>query len=172
MASIIVVFLTVGFLAALAVVALNYTPWWLPHAETAQRLTQAGLATLEQAYELKSTAAGAAPAPLALADGGLSSLFSAYYGFTPKPAAGMAWSYGHQSAAGQFQGADYICLSGTGVGFGEAEGVLRVANTLGTGQAIISTTCGATNPSFAGSATAYPAKVALTYYVQWVPGVQ
>lgn len=171
MFSLILVFLTIAFLAALAVVAINYTPWWIERAQTAQELTSNGVATLERAYELAAAAATPAdtpPAPTGAGDGGVQTLLKPYAGFIPKAPRGMSWTYGHQSAAGTFEGLDYICLQGTAVEFGEYKGVVRLAETWGSTQAVLSTSCGAVTAS--GEPAGFPAAVALTYYLQYVPG--
>jgi hypothetical protein len=170
MVSLIVVFLTIAFLAALAVTAINYTPWWVGRAHIAHELAERGFPKLERAYELRSTINNAPPVPdTGVSDGGLNMLMQPQFGYLPRAPRGMSWSYGHQSAAGQFEGTDYICLSGNSVDFGEYKGVERLASAMGTGQAILATDCGATSPATPGG---FPAKVAFTYYVQWVPGVQ
>lgn len=171
MFSLIVVFLTIAFLSALAVVAINYTPWWIERAQTAQELTREGVATLERAYE-SAAAAGTPvdtpPVPTADADGGLQALLKPYAGFTPKAPRNMTWTYGHQGAAGAFEGMDYICLQGSSVELGEYQAIQLLANTWGSTQAVVSNVCGAAASSSAPSSL--PAPVALTYYLQYVPG--
>jgi hypothetical protein len=169
MFSLILATIAIALIAAYAVVAINYTPWWIPRAQIAQELTAEGLSRLERAYDLASAAnADVPPAPTGASDGGLSQLMRAQYGFLPKAPANTTWTYGRQSAAGTFSGMDYICLSGMSVDYPEYVGLKRYANTVGPNEVVLSNACGAT--SSVGEPSSYPATVALTYYMQYVPG--
>jgi hypothetical protein len=173
MFSLILAFLTIAFLSTLAVVAINYTPWWLERAQTAHVLASDGMTRLERAYDLASAAATpeeAPPVALTTGDGGAQSYFRPYVGFMPRPPAAMGWVYGHQSAAGSFEGMDYFCLAGADVALGEYQGVSRLAAALGPGQATLAQVCGATSAT--GVPASFPAAVALTYYVQYVSGIE
>lgn len=172
MASLILAILTIALLSAMAVTAINYTPWYLPRAQAAHEIAAQGVQRLEKAYELASAAntpADTPPDPTAASDGGLAQRFATYYGFKPAAPLATSWSYGKQSAAGTFQGANYFCLQGGAVNYAEYVGMLRLANTLGAQQAVIAGNCGATANS---TLTAFPGPVALTYYVQYSAGVQ
>jgi hypothetical protein len=171
MFSLIVIAITIVTLAALSVVAINYTPRWAPTAQLTHELAADGFVRLEKAFELASAAQASEqpPVPDGSSDGGLQANFRAHYGFLPKAPQGVSWSYGVSAVSGPFQNMHYFCLSGSEVGEGVYVGLERLARTLGPGQAVLGASCGA-NASAAPSA--YPAAIALTYYVQFVPEVQ
>jgi hypothetical protein len=172
MSSLILVVLTIAFLSTLALVSINYTPWWIQEAQTAQQLAVDGFVRLERAYDLaaqSSTPPDTPPAPVAESDGGLATHFRAHLGFIPKAPVAMQWAYGRQEAAGYYQGLDYFCLHGDAVRLAEYRGTSRVAALFGSGQTIVNSFCGA--QASAPEPIEYPAPVAVTVYVQYVPGV-
>jgi hypothetical protein len=170
MFSLIVIAITIATLLAFSVVAINYTPRWAPTAQLTHELAASGFARLDKAFELASTAQPSEqpPAPDASVDGGLQAHFRVHYGFLPKAPHGLVWSYGRSAGAGPFQNMHYFCLSGSAVEEGVARGLERLGRTLGPAQAVLGSGCGAGVASTPG---AYPAPVALTYYVQFVPEV-
>lgn len=169
MYSLIILAITIVTVSALAVVAINYTPWWTANAQHAHERAAEGLVRLERAYELATAAHPdeRAPVPTGEADGGLASLMAPYYGFLPAAPQAMSWRYGAQ-ASGPFQGLDYLCVQGVAVPEGSYRGLVRLATTLGPSQAVMSDNCGGTALAAPSS---FPAPVALTYYVQYVPEV-
>lgn len=170
MISLTLVFITILVLAALSVAALNYTPWWAPRAQLAHEVAADGLMRLDRAYTLAASQSSSetGPAPTSDPDGGLRATLQPYYGFLPAAPRGMQWAYGLQSQAGPFQGMHYFCLYGAAVGEGEVLGVQRLSDTLGTMQAQLGSSCGTAGPA----PNAYPAALALTYYVAYVPEVK
>lgn len=171
MLSLIVITITIATLAALSVVAINYSPRWAPTAQLTHELAASGFVRLDKAFELASAAQPSEqpPAPDASPDGGLQGNFRAYYGYLPKAPRGLNWSYGFNAASGPFQNLHYFCLSGPAVDEGVVVGLDRLSRTLGNAQAVLGAGCGAMTPAVP---TAYPAPVALTYYMQFVPEVQ
>lgn len=171
MFSLILIAITIATLAALSVVAINYTPRWTPAAQLAHELAASGFARLDKSFEMASAAQPdeLPPMPSADADGGLVARFQPYFGFMPKAPQGLAWSYGISPVAGAFQNMHYFCLSGTAVDEGTSNGLQRLTRTLGASQAVLAATCGAASGNLPNS---YPAQLALTYYVQFVPEVQ
>jgi hypothetical protein len=169
MYSLILIAITIVTVSALSVVAINYTPWWSANAQHAHERAADGLVRLERAYELATAAHPdeVPPVPTAEADGGLQSLMGTYYGFLPAAPQAMSWRYGVQ-ASGPFQGLHYLCVQGAGVPEGSYRGLARLATTLGPGQAVLSDSCGGTAMAAPSS---FPAPVALTYYMQYVPEV-
>lgn len=173
MFSLILVAITIAILSALAVVAINYTPWWIGRAQIAHEVAADGFATLERAYELASAAAMPADTPPGVTgnlDGGVQARLKPYAGFVPKAPPGMSWKYGHQAVAGAFEGLDYVCLHGDATDFAEYKGAMRLADTWGSSQAVLAGQCGAVTPT--GAPSSFPGPVALTYYMQYVPGVR
>lgn len=171
MFSLIVIAITIATLAALSVAAINYSPRWAPTAQLTHELAASGFVRLDKAFELASAAQPSEqpPAPDASADGGLRTQFQPYYGFMPKAPPGLGWSYGKNVASGPFQNLYYFCLSGPAVDEGVMVGLQRLGRTLGAAQSVLGAGCGDSTPS---TPSAYPAPVALTYYVQFVPEVQ
>jgi hypothetical protein len=175
MFSLILAFLLIALLSAMALVAINHLPWWNERAQIGQGLALAGLVKLETAYLLAvpantppDSADSVAPPVTGASDGGLSAGMQSYYGFLPRPPIATAWRYGLQGAPGSFQNLNYICVGGSNVQYAEYLGLKRLADLEGPGSAVLASGCGATT---AGSEPAlFPASVALTYYLQYAEG--
>ena len=168
MTSIILTLMSIGLAAAVMLAAVNYIPGWKPSSDEAYLLAKDGLKSLDKAFQAGSKAnGGVPPAPILVdIDGGLNTLFSAYYGFLPKAPTGYNWKYGHNGLE------YYICMypsttgatsKGYGLGFKRLTNIFSderyFVNTIGCGSNINADLSGLT----------YPASVYITYYVKYVP---
>lgn len=164
---------------------LSASPNWAKTAPDISRVIAAGLSTGDMAfYRYAAANNGAALAPTAATDGGLSNFRSpvAYSAFTPPAPLGYAWKYGKDNALNQY----YLCMysvSGAPVATEDVyRAMKRLQRLLPWEQYVIhpgpNTTCGvqsagsldpASVPTDLAAPSVFPANLTVTYWLKYLP---
>jgi hypothetical protein len=159
----------------MALVSVNYLPFWTQSREDTSVATRLVLSKLESSYNLAVQAGnGAVPAPTSEADGGLMTNFGSYLKFPPVAPSGFTWVYGqHPTDSSSYSGLAYFCMEpaspSSSLNQGQYQGLVSASVVYSSSQVIYSSSgCGATASSAFSS---FPAKPYLTFYVTYTPGV-
>lgn len=175
MSSLILTVISIVLLSAVVVISINYLPGWTREQAEVTPVVREGARELERAFQLYAKAHSDAPAAVigGDVDGGLAANFQSFLGFVPSAIPGYRWVYGNAGAGAPagYENTYYFCLAPASVGQlaseGKVRGAQRALQYLSDEQAFVSTACGATgNTSYSG----YPAAMAFTYFVRYVPG--
>ncbi len=174
MSSLILTVISLVLLSAVVLISINYLPGWTREQAAVTPLVRDGALQLERAFKLYAKAHSDTPATVlgGELDGGVAANFSAFLGFTPGALPGYQWVYGQVGAGAPagYQNAYYFCLapqSGTLATQGKVRGAQLAQAYLSTEQAFVAPGCGSVgNASYSG----YPANMAFTYFVKYVPG--
>lgn len=175
MFQLILTIIGIALTAAMLAASINYVPWWHKYATDAEEVVRRSAPLLEQAYDVVvRQAEGVAPAVGTGADGGLMANFGSVLKLTPAAPHGFTWKYGLKSGgSAPWAGLNYFCLEYTedpaGAPVGAWQGLRRAAAVFSPQQYIMSSQCGDTASQ--ATPTQYPAKLALTFYVVYTPGV-
>lgn len=164
----------IALTSLLVLVTVNYLPWWNKSADLFEQQTRTALVRLEQAYDVATRAANGTPPairPLE-SDMGFESIFQPVMKLLPGTPANTTWLYGQRPADGTpYANMHYFCLLADEAGADQAlwKGVWRAASTFSAQQVFLSDTCGAI--ASVSVPSSYPAPLALTLYVAYVPGI-
>lgn len=173
MFQLILVVIAIALTAAMVIASINYIPWWYKSAADTEQTMRSSLSRLEQTYDVVVRAAnGQAPSTTSEADGGLMSQFGHALKFTPAAPAGYTWVYGlYPDDGSRYANLNFFCLTPTGGGASEGvyRGLERARAVYSREQVVLSTQCGHTTDW--AKPSSYPAKVHMTVFVQYTPGV-
>lgn len=174
MFQLIIVVLAIALTAALVMVTVKYLPWWTLNANRVEDATRTSLLRLDQAYDVAARAAnGVPPSVTADPDGGFVLNFRPVMRLLPAAPQNTVWVYGqHPVDATPYSGMHYFCLKTTTGGGGDEalwRGVNRARGTFSSDQAYLNSACGAI--SSVSLPTTFPAPLALTFFVAYVPGI-
>jgi hypothetical protein len=172
MHQLIITIIAIALSAAMALVSVNYIPWWTGHAADVEKVVRGSVPLLESAYIMATRAADGVPPVVTIeADGGLATNFMGLLRFTPAAPSNYTWVYGiHANDGTRYANLNYFCMqwsSNTGLVGGLSAGLERAQSVFSADQFFIGPTCGAiTNTA---ETTGAPSTV--TYYVAYAPGV-
>lgn len=170
MFNLILTIIAIGLLAAVAVASVNYVPWWQkPALETAARV-QAGLTSLDRAFQAAAQA-GALTGTFASPQEALQSLLvQPYLRFAPPAPPGYVWGLYKKDVTNPgdpYSGLFYLCLAPSSASASSSEattaGLTRAATIASPQQAVVAPACGATASEPGAGAPA------LTYYLVAAP---
>lgn len=172
MSQLILTVFAIVLTAATLVSTLNYLPWWQRGAADVNEVLRASLPRLDAAYkEAARQNAGVPPAVTADSDGGFVANFQDLLGVLPAAPQTFTWSYHqHPNDGSVWANLHYVCLTSNEQSERDAWAGARAARPVFSSQQyIVSSTCGSTvsDPEPA----AYPAQLAITFFVTYVPGV-
>lgn len=174
MSSLILTIISIVLLSAVVGISINYLPGWTREQAEVAPVVRDGARTLERAFQLYAKAHSDAPAVVVGGDldGGLAANFTPFLGFAPAALPGYRWVYGNAGggATAGYQNTYYFCMapsSGVLASEGKVRGAQRALQHLGDEQAFVAPGCAAV-----GNATyaSFPADMAFTYFVRYVPG--
>lgn len=175
MFQLILTIISIALTVAMLTASINYIPWWHKTANDTEETMRRSLRQVEQAYDVATRAAnGEAPAVQGSADGGFSANFQPVLKLLPAAPPGFTWRYGKNSATeGTWAGLNWFCLEYTadedGASQGSWKGAQRVQALYSADQLTLSGSCGSTSQGPAPSD--FPAPLAVTLYVAYVPGL-
>lgn len=170
MFNLILTVIAIGLLAVVAVASVNYIPWWQkPSLEAAARV-QAGLVSLDRAFQAASQA-GTLTGTFASPQEALQSLLvQPYLRFTPPGLPGYSWGLYKKDVTGPgdpYSGLFYLCLAPSSASTPPSEptltGLTRAAAIASPQQAVVASSCGATASGVGAGAPT------LTYYLVAAP---
>lgn len=169
MINLVITLMAIALTGSMVLLTVSYLPAWTGSSEEREALVQSGFDRLEQAHYLRSKSTGVEPSPTTEADGGLSSLFQAYYSFLPKPLQGFGWKYGRNAT----NGLNYFCMYANGPVDQGAWSALRSATRYYSDERYFvhaggEADCGAT--AHAATPSTFPAQFSATFYVRYVAG--
>lgn len=172
MSQLILSVLAIVLTAATLVSTLNYLPWWQRGAADVNQVLRTSLPRIDAAYkEAARRNAGIPPAVTGEADGGFVSGFQDVLGILPAAPRDFSWSYHqHPNDGSAWANLHYVCLTSSTDSQRDSWAGARAARPVFSSQQyIVSASCGDTvsNPEPAD----YPAPLAITFFVTYVPGV-
>lgn len=175
MVQLIIVVLAIALLGLLLTATVNYIPWWYKTAADIEEVIRKSLSIVEQGYDVATRATdGTPPAVTTAADGGFAAGFTPVLKVLPAAPPGFTWVYGQRTTndVPNLTGLNWFCLRHTATGGGNEgawRGSLRAAAVFSNSQYFINSECGAA--SSLSAPTSYPAPLAITFYVAYVPGI-
>lgn len=172
MVQLIISVMAIALTALTVLASISYIPWWYKKAADTDQVLRASLTQLEKGYKAATrTSAGVAPTATGTGDGGFDANFRPVLGLLPRAPGAFTWSYHqHPADSSAWAGLNYFCLTSTEDGSeGEWHGFKRAGAVFSAEQYVVSDTCGDTTS--AALPSSYPAPLALTFFVTYVPGV-
>lgn len=172
MFQLILAVIAITLTAATVMASINYIPWWYQTATDNDVVLRSSLPVVERAYKaLARSNGGVPPAPTAAPDGGFAAHFGPLLRLAPVAPRGFSWSY-HQFPmdGSMWAGLNYVCLTSAQPGdLGEWMGFRKAMPVFSSDQLFLGSGCGST--ASAALPSTYPASVAVTYFLTFVPGV-
>lgn len=172
MVQLIISVMAIALTALTVLASISYIPWWYKKASDTDQVLRTSLVAVEKAYKAAArNNAGIPPAATGTGDGGFEAAFRPVLGLLPNAPRDFSWSYHvHPMDGTTWEGLNYVCLtSSEDASEGAWMGFKRAGALFSSEQYVLSDSCGDTTNSALPSS--YPAPLALTFYVTYVPGV-
>lgn len=172
MHQLVITICAIALSAALAVMSINYLPWWNGHAADIEKVIKNSLPILEAAYISATRATdGTPPDTTGSEDGGLRDNFGGLLKLIPAAPPHYRWVYGkHPIDGSRYSNMNYFCMkmvSNSGVLAGREEGIKRARSIFSSDQFYIGPTCGVSS----NIEETENAPIMVTYYVAYAPGI-